>query len=118
MAEECPTTIEGIAIMTHQDQASRAARRPSGLTDLSGNGTRDISAGLNGLLADVFALYSAMIQSIKIFLRAFLAPVMRAQKRSISSWRLASPAKFQRSQFFELTSWSVWSCTRSRIPFG
>jgi starvation-inducible DNA-binding protein len=57
MAEECPTTIEGIAIMTHQDQASRAARRASGLTDLSGNGTRDISAGLNGLLADVFARY-------------------------------------------------------------
>jgi hypothetical protein len=26
--------------------------------------------------------------------------------------------KFQRSQFFELTSWSVWFCTRSRIPFG
>jgi hypothetical protein len=44
--------------------------------------------------------------------------VMRAQKRSISSWRLASPTKFQRSQFFELTSWSVWFCTRSRILFG
>jgi starvation-inducible DNA-binding protein len=42
--------------MTQQHQASRATRRPSGLTDLSGSATRDISAGLNGLLADVFAL--------------------------------------------------------------
>ena len=33
------------------------AQRPSALSDLSEEGTRDISAALNGLLADVFALY-------------------------------------------------------------
>jgi starvation-inducible DNA-binding protein len=33
------------------------SRRPSGVTDLSGEATRDIAAALNGLLADVFALY-------------------------------------------------------------
>jgi len=32
-------------------------RRPSGLTDLPEDATRDISAALRGLLADVFALY-------------------------------------------------------------
>jgi starvation-inducible DNA-binding protein len=32
-------------------------RRPGGLTDLPENATRDISSALNGLLADVFALY-------------------------------------------------------------
>src|SRR5215475_2051392 len=37
--------------------ASSKERRPGGLTDLSENATRDISAALNGLLADVFALY-------------------------------------------------------------
>ena len=31
--------------------------RPGGLTDLSTEATRDIGAALNGLLADVFALY-------------------------------------------------------------
>ena len=31
--------------------------RPGGLTDLSAAATRDIGAALNGLLADVFALY-------------------------------------------------------------
>lgn len=31
--------------------------RPSGLTDLPQEATRDIAAALNGLLADVFALY-------------------------------------------------------------
>ena len=33
------------------------SRWPSGVTDLSGEATRDIAAALNGLLADVFALY-------------------------------------------------------------
>jgi starvation-inducible DNA-binding protein len=37
--------------------ASNNARRPGGLTDLPENATRDITAALNGLLADVFALY-------------------------------------------------------------
>src|SRR5450631_328302 len=39
----------------HED--SVRARRPGGLTDLSEAATRDISAALGGLLADVFALY-------------------------------------------------------------
>jgi starvation-inducible DNA-binding protein len=34
-----------------------STRRPGGLTDLPENATRDISPALNGLLADVFALY-------------------------------------------------------------
>jgi starvation-inducible DNA-binding protein len=33
------------------------AKRPSGLTDLPQDATRDIAAALNGLLADAFALY-------------------------------------------------------------
>jgi starvation-inducible DNA-binding protein len=37
--------------------ASSKERRPGGLTDLPENATRDIGAALNGLLADVFALY-------------------------------------------------------------
>ena len=37
--------------------ASNKERRPGGLTDLPENATRDISGALNGLLADVFALY-------------------------------------------------------------
>src|SRR5215469_13191838 len=37
--------------------ASSKERRPGGLTDLPENATRDISGALNGLLADVFALY-------------------------------------------------------------
>ena len=39
------------------DRVSAKAKRPSGLTDLSDHATRDISAALNGLLADAFALY-------------------------------------------------------------
>jgi Ferritin-like domain len=39
------------------DGVSTKAKRPSGLTDLSEDATRDISAALNGLLADAFALY-------------------------------------------------------------
>lgn len=39
------------------DGVSAKAKRPSGLTDLSEDATRDISAALNGLLADAFALY-------------------------------------------------------------
>jgi len=35
----------------------RHAGQPGGLTDLTGEATRDISAALAGLLADVFALY-------------------------------------------------------------
>jgi starvation-inducible DNA-binding protein len=35
----------------------RRAGQPGGLTDLTGVATRDISAGLAALLADVFALY-------------------------------------------------------------
>ena len=37
--------------------ASSKERRPGGLTALPENATRDISGALNGLLADVFALY-------------------------------------------------------------
>jgi starvation-inducible DNA-binding protein len=33
------------------------AKRPGGLTDLPADATRDIGAALNGVLADVFALY-------------------------------------------------------------
>jgi starvation-inducible DNA-binding protein len=39
------------------DRVSARAKRPSGLTDLSEDATRDVSAALNGLLADAFALY-------------------------------------------------------------
>ncbi|MER9236523.1 DNA starvation/stationary phase protection protein [Mesorhizobium sp. M0622] len=43
--------------MTENKKIALRTRRPSGITDLSSDATRDISAGLNGLLADVFALY-------------------------------------------------------------
>ena len=43
--------------MATKHEASARAKRPSDLTDLSADATRDISAALNGLLADVFALY-------------------------------------------------------------
>jgi starvation-inducible DNA-binding protein len=43
--------------MASKRQAGSAQHRPGGLTDLSESATRDISAALNGLLADVFALY-------------------------------------------------------------
>jgi starvation-inducible DNA-binding protein len=39
------------------DGVSTKAKRPSGLTDLPEDATRDVGAALNGLLADVFALY-------------------------------------------------------------
>src|SRR3954465_14846925 len=39
------------------DGVSTRAKRPSGLTDLPEDATRDVGAALNGLLADVFALY-------------------------------------------------------------
>jgi starvation-inducible DNA-binding protein len=43
--------------MATKHEAGARAKRPSDLTDLSADATRDISAALNGLLADVFALY-------------------------------------------------------------
>jgi starvation-inducible DNA-binding protein len=43
--------------MSRKQEPSVLAKRPGGLTDLSENATRDISAALGGLLADVFALY-------------------------------------------------------------
>ncbi len=43
--------------MADKREAGSAKHRPGGLTDLSEAATRDISAALNGLLADVFALY-------------------------------------------------------------
>ncbi len=44
-------------MMAQGQMAGARAGRPSGLTDLPENATRDISAALKGLLADVFALY-------------------------------------------------------------
>jgi starvation-inducible DNA-binding protein len=43
--------------MTEKSEHSARHNRPAGLTDLSQDATRDISAALRGLLADVFALY-------------------------------------------------------------
>jgi starvation-inducible DNA-binding protein len=43
--------------MTGKHESGAHAKRPGGLTDLPANATRDISAALSGLLADVFALY-------------------------------------------------------------
>jgi starvation-inducible DNA-binding protein len=43
--------------MTGKSETSARLRRPSGLTDLPEDATRDITAALNGVLADVFALY-------------------------------------------------------------
>lgn len=43
--------------MEQRYQGSAKGKRPSGLTDLSEDATRDIGAALNGLLADAFALY-------------------------------------------------------------
>jgi starvation-inducible DNA-binding protein len=43
--------------MNPKHEAGVRTRRPSGLTDLPDAATRDISAALEGLLADVFALY-------------------------------------------------------------
>jgi starvation-inducible DNA-binding protein len=43
--------------MAKKPTASAERLRPGGLTDLSNDATRDIGAALNGLLADVFALY-------------------------------------------------------------
>jgi starvation-inducible DNA-binding protein len=43
--------------MNTRNQDSVRTRRPAGLTDLPEAATRDISAALAGLLADVFALY-------------------------------------------------------------
>lgn len=42
--------------MAEKHESARS-KRPGGLTDLSQDATRDISAALNGLLADVFVLY-------------------------------------------------------------
>ena len=43
--------------MAKKPTAKAEHLRPGGLTDLSNDATRDIGAALNGLLADVFALY-------------------------------------------------------------
>jgi hypothetical protein len=43
--------------MTSKDEPASGYKRPGGLTDLSNDATRDISATLRTLLADVFALY-------------------------------------------------------------
>ena len=43
--------------MANTQEAGAQINRASGLTDLSKDATRDIGAALNGLLADVFALY-------------------------------------------------------------
>ena len=43
--------------MAKKPTAKAEHLRPGGLTDLSADATRDIGAALNGLLADVFALY-------------------------------------------------------------
>ena len=43
--------------MTSKDEPASGYKRPAGLTDLSNDATRDISAALRTLLADVFALY-------------------------------------------------------------
>src|SRR5271166_113383 len=43
--------------MTSKDEPASGYKRPAGLTDLSNDATRDISAALRALLADVFALY-------------------------------------------------------------
>jgi len=43
--------------MTGKIHSGTEAKRPGGLTDLPDGATRDISAALQGLLADVFALY-------------------------------------------------------------
>jgi starvation-inducible DNA-binding protein len=43
--------------MAKSAKASAGHGRPGGLTDLSADATRDIGGALNGLLADVFALY-------------------------------------------------------------
>jgi ferritin-like protein len=43
--------------MTSNDDRASGYKRPGGLTDLSNEATRDISAALRALLADVFALY-------------------------------------------------------------
>ena len=43
--------------MSKHEHASHLDRRSYGSTDLPHEATRDISAALSGLLADVFALY-------------------------------------------------------------
>ena len=43
--------------MADKNKVTSRSGRPSGLTDLPPDATRDISAALNGLLADVFAIY-------------------------------------------------------------
>ena len=43
--------------MTSNDDRASGYKRPGGLTDLSNDATRDISAALRALLADVFTLY-------------------------------------------------------------
>jgi starvation-inducible DNA-binding protein len=49
--------MQGAKTMATRYEARAQAKRSSELSDLPVNATRDISAALNGLLADVFALY-------------------------------------------------------------
>jgi starvation-inducible DNA-binding protein len=48
---------DGVETMSKGHGAGAHMKRPGGLTDLSEAATTDISAALQGLLADVFALY-------------------------------------------------------------
>ena len=63
------------------------SRRPSGVTDLSGEATRDIAAALNGLLADVFALYL----KTKNFHWHVSGPHFRDYHRCLRSIRVEDP---------------------------
>jgi starvation-inducible DNA-binding protein len=49
--------LRGGLNMSKKHELGRDGKRPGGLTDLSQDATRDISAALEPLLADVFALY-------------------------------------------------------------
>ena len=65
--------------MTGKTHAGAATKRPAGLTDLPESATRDISAALNGLLADVFALNQARL----------LQPVRLAGERTVADAEFA-----------------------------
>ena len=43
--------------MTEKPETNAQPKQPTALSDLSEDATREISGALNGLLADVFALY-------------------------------------------------------------
>jgi hypothetical protein len=48
---------KGVEQMSEKPENARRVERPWGISDLPADATRDISAALTGLLADVFALY-------------------------------------------------------------